>query len=457
MTKSQPTSDQPISTRIIPGLSTTVRHDTSLQPLSASTSTSNHNGQIGSRNESVTQRLQRLRLENRRHQANLLRSSNLTSTNISSHGSIIHSLPIRRQLAENILSAFEDIPSVAFQSFTSPNQANNPRQTNIAGPPPPASWLPTLPGSPQLDLDLPVSIPSSGLDPLPPSLVFRQSILRRSDSTPRFEFSSLSDSCLRRLAFDMSYMGTGASFCVIPELNQLQRQRLFELAAEWSPLDDYSFTAFFPPLILNDPKDHQIQDPDVIESWEEESEPDFLDKTLNLSFCSITISSLSRSIFAGHVLRAPWLTTLKLDHTSQIVLSTSLLRLLENLPLLELSLAAQKLDPSLLPTIVLNRLASSTPSLRTLDLSFNPGWASLYEDHKKPDGISREIGLGSIDWQRRWPSLGRLVLVGNMNISQSKSVSQVNCDRRSDWHSRALKKLFKTRLEKGGKYIECVL
>lgn len=454
MTKSQSTS-QPISTRIIPGLSTTVRHDPSLQPLSASTSTSTSN-QTGSRNESVTQRLQRLRLENSRHQANLLRSSNLTSTN-ASNGSLVNSVPIRRQLAEHVLSAFEDIPSVAFQSFTSPSQSNNARQTNLAGPPPPASWLPALPGSPKLDLELPVSIPSSGLDPLPPSLVFRRSILGRSDPARRSELSSLSDSCLRCLAFDMSYMGTGASFTVIPELNQLQRERLFELAAEWSPLDDYSFMAFFPPLVSKDTKDHQIQDHDVIESWEEESEPDFLDKTLNLSFSSISVSSLSRSILSGHILRVPWLTTLKLDHTSQIVLSTSLFRLLESLPLIELSLAAQKLDPSLLPTIVLNRLASSTPSLRTLDVSFNPGWASLYEDHKKPDGISREIGLGSIDWQRRWPSLGRLVLIGNMNFSQSKSASQVHCDRRSDWHSRALKKLFKTRLERGGKWIDCVL
>ncbi|KAH9809388.1 hypothetical protein DFH28DRAFT_555279 [Melampsora americana] len=444
MTKSQSTS-QPVSTRIIPGLSTTVRHDTSL-PVH----------QTESRNESVTQRLQRLRLENRRHQANLLRSSNLTPTN-PSNGSLVHSVPIRRQLAENILSAFEDIPSIAFQSFTSPDQSNNPRHTNIAGPPPPASWLPALPESPQLDLDLPVSIPIEGLDPLPPSLVFRQSILGRSDSAPRFELSSLIDCCLRRLAFDMSYMGTGASFSIIPELNQFQRQRLFELAAEWSPLDDYSLIAFFPPLISNQTNDFEIQDGEIIESWEDEFEPDFLDKTLNLSFSSINLSSLARSIFSGSLLRAPWLTTLKLDHTSQIVLSTSLFRLLENLPLIELSLAAQRLDPSLLPTIALNRLAFSTPSLKTLDLSYNPGWASLYEDHKKPDRISREIGLGSIDWQRRWPSLGRLVLIGNIKLSQSKSVSQSNCSRRSDGRSRALETLFKTRLDKGGKWIDCVL
>lgn len=108
MTKSQSAS-QPISTRIIPGLSTTVRHDSS--------STSSHSHQPGSSNESVTQRLQRLRLENRRHQANLLRSSNLTTTS-TSNGSIIHSVPIRRGLAENILSGLIDFDALPHKKDT---------------------------------------------------------------------------------------------------------------------------------------------------------------------------------------------------------------------------------------------------------------------------------------------------------------------------------------------------
>lgn len=226
------------------------------------------------------------------------------------------------------------------------------------------------------------------------------------------------------------------------------------LAAEWCPLNNHSLVAI---LHVSLPDDLPGTDMENGDSWEADDTPAILIVHLDISFSSVNLPCLSRSLFEEGLLRAPGLTTLRIDHTTQIHISNALLSLLAGLPLINLSLAAQSLAPGLLPTLALPRLASSTPSLEVLDLSFNPTWAGLSDDRSKPDGISRELGLGAIDWKLKWTNLGQLSLIGNFALSHpAQATSQVIVAKKPDHTLRLLRKLMKPRLESGGRWIECL-
>ncbi|KAG0148966.1 hypothetical protein CROQUDRAFT_654326 [Cronartium quercuum f. sp. fusiforme G11] len=408
---------RPVSQRPVPGLLTT------LIPSSSNVSSLS----LPLSDRSVTNRLQRLRLENRRHEANLLRTRPRPPSH-ADEGSLSSF-----QLHAHLHSALKLFPSTSSRPY---EQAH---YSTLAGPPPPPSWLPEP--SPDLDIDLtlPVSLPPSGLNVLPPSLLVRQAILRRTSSSPRQkpQLSSLLDTCLRRLAFDLSHVGTGASFHAVTDLSEVHKQRLMELASEWAPLDDHSFLALFPPPDPDSDNPAQAED-EAQESWETDSHLALSIVTLDLSFSSVNLPTLLCSLFVTGLLRAPWLTSLRLDHAPHIALSTDLFALLGGLPLTHLSLAAQKLDRALLPSLALPRLASSTPSLEVLDLSYNPGWADL-------------SALRNVDWHLKWLNLNQLVVVGN--CIRPSSTARVVVSKSLDSQ---LRSLFKTRLEKNGKWIQCV-
>ncbi|KAM0787524.1 hypothetical protein ACM66B_003595 [Microbotryomycetes sp. NB124-2] len=134
--------------------------------------------------------------------------------------------------------------------------------------------------------------------------------------------------------------------------------------------------------------------------------------TLNLAFSSITTSQL-RSLLTTDsssttnprpIARFPHLSTLSLCATTNISFHDSLFKTLSAvISLRKLSLAATNVSLSTVPiTQVLNRLASSTPTLVELDLSF-----TLFCSGSRDNDVNL---IWALDWSTRWLELDVLGL-----------------------------------------------
>ncbi|MBW0553995.1 hypothetical protein O181_093710 [Austropuccinia psidii MF-1] len=406
--------------------------------------------------ESVTQRLQRLRIENSRREANLCRSQN----NLKTSGKIISDGNRDSYRPSNL-------PLNCFNHLTS-----TPSKTNLPGPPAPPSWLNlsshVIEKSQIFDQAI---LPSSiiSVKDIPPFLSHRQEVqstnlfLGHLEPSPspslRFGPLTLSDSCLRCLAFDISKIGSGFHLESVHQLRHDQKSRVLELAAEWCPLDQFSFEALLP-------SPEQSVNNEDLEGWEEileEDSSDYIDnlKTLDISFSLVDQTQLSQWLFSPSStdpfarLLPTQLTTLILNHT-QLIISNFLFSLLSHLPLSHLSLADQCLSKEIPLSLALFRLANATPNLRSLNLSFNYTWLGG-EINMMEEVTCQKHSLQTVNWEDQWQKLETFVLIKSLANSQSNICKpNIKNNRRKPLHIQ-LKSLLKKRFANGGKWVEFII
>jgi hypothetical protein len=284
--------------------------------------------------ETVSHKLGRLRLEAARRQHNLqTRASKATG----------HALPSRIR---------SNAPSDLGDSGTS-------------GPSPPSSWRPLFtPETKQRAHAAALALPASDLkDPL---IRHRHHTLNTLESSPADTRFNLLYSCLAWFVLDLA-SEEPASLDLIATLPLHLKCKLASLASTLAPLSDAAIQELFiPPAAEAAEQD----------SWEAATadDEDALED-LQLGFSAVTSTTLQRILFTPEArprLHYPFLSRICLSASVNLQLSNALVQSLASLPSLQhLQLAQMSVPASLEPAHLLAKLATATPRLATVDLSYN--------------------------------------------------------------------------------------
>ncbi|KAK4051230.1 hypothetical protein OIV83_003052 [Microbotryomycetes sp. JL201] len=307
------------------------------------------------------------------------------------------------------------------------------RASSSAGPPPPKSWT-----AEPADATVFTKVNVQG------QTVSKRELVRSLCAGPEddLRIASLKDTVAQVVAFDLKQKPSKS--LLLPYVHLLPahvRIGLFDVAALSWPLE---FGVML-ELLREEDCEHTLLDPEEEdqesddEQWDNQSSVHQVDRvahwpsstqarvstlltTLNLAFSSITTSQLRSMLVTGSlttlrpVARFPNLANLSLCATTHVTFSETFFKTLASIiSLRSLSLAGTNVNVAMLPvTQVLSRLASATPTLVKLDLSF-----SLF---------SQDCSLiESVDWSTRWLELEVLGLrtVGERSTRTDAHVRQI--------------------------------
>lgn len=390
--------------------------------------------------ESVTERLQRLRIESLRHDRN---------THQASHPNPWKAVPPHlgpRRSAATPATGANAIPvdvavETSWLSTTRHGPAGSDRGASVrpnrwtrGGHAVPQSWQP--PKAEGVPLDLSRSIPAENLTslslgapdaPLYPDLVARRRILfpPSGPSSSRLSQTSLMDACFRKIGLDLA-LPVPETASAVQESPPRWKERLSQVAAEWSPLSERGVSALLgrPPP---GPPDGTLSPNDLLRvsikdegnpGWDEDDSPDEL-VSVDLSFSVISLSTLRRLLLQSSSEPSPFLcsseprpptppsllhpnlTSLSISGCPHLAISPSLLSLLSHLPLRALNLCY--MSTTVGSDLALSKLANATGRLESVDVSFNPSWVGLKQ-------------LRDFDWVNKWRRLERLGIRGNVRL-----------------------------------------